>query len=66
MLAEVFPGLESALDRRKEGPLLAVTKVATPAAARRPGVARLARRLEARGALKASALAERIVSAARS
>lgn len=65
MLAEVFPGLESALDWRKEGPLLAVTQVATPAAARRLGVARLARWLKARGALKASTLAERIVSAAK-
>ena len=66
MLAEVFPGMESSLDWRKEGPLLAVTKVATPAAARRLGEARLARWLKARGALKAASLAERIVSAAKS
>ena len=66
MLNEVFPGLESALDLRKEGPLLALTKVATPAAARRLGEVRLARWLKARGALKANALAERIVTAAKS
>ncbi len=66
MLAEVFPGLERALDWRKEGPLLAVTKVATPTAARRLGEARLARWLKARGALKASVLDGRIVSAAKS
>ena len=65
MLAEVFPGMESTLDLRKEGPLLAITKVATPTAARRLGEARLARWLKAQGALKANALAERIVSAAR-
>ena len=65
MLAEVFPGMESALDWRKEGPLLAVTKVATPAAARRLGEARLSRWLKARGALKAVSLAQRIVSAAK-
>ncbi len=65
MLAEVFPGLESALDWRAEGPLLALTKVATPAAARMMGEARLARWMKARGALKAGSLAERIVAAAK-
>ncbi len=65
LLAEVFPGMESALDLRKQGPLLAVTRVATPKAARRLGEARLARCLKARGALKSSSLAERIVGAAK-
>ncbi len=65
MLGEAFPGMESTLDFRKEGPLLAVTKVATPTAARRLGEARLARWLKARGALKAASLAQRIVSAAK-
>ena len=64
LLAEVFPGMESTLDLRKQGPLLAVTKVATPKAARRLGKARLARWLKTRGALKSNSLAERIVDAA--
>jgi len=64
LLAEVFPGMEAALDLRKQGPLLAVTRVATPAAARRLGKARLARWLKARGSLKSESLAERIVRAA--
>lgn len=66
MPTEVFPGLESALDRRKKGPPLALTKVATPAAARRLGEARLERWLKALGALQANTLAGRIVSAAKS
>ena len=65
LLAEVFPGMESVLDLRKQGPLLAVTRVATPKAARRLGEARLAQWLKARGALKSSSLAERIVDAAK-
>jgi transposase len=64
LLAEIFPALEAALDLSKEGPLLAVTKAATPAAARRLGQARLARWLKARGAVKAGRLAERVASAA--
>ena len=65
LLAEVFPGMEATLDLRKQGPLLAATKVATPKAARRLGKARLARWLKVRGALKSSSLAERIVDAAK-
>ena len=65
LLAEAFPGMEATLDLRKQGPLLAVTRVATPEAARRLGKARLARWLKARGALKSSSLAERIVDAAK-
>lgn len=64
LLAEVFPGMEAALDLRKQGPLLAVSRVATPTAARRLGKARLARWLKARGALKSGSLAEWIVQAA--
>jgi transposase len=65
LLAEVFPGMEASLDLRKQGPLLAATKVATPTAARRLGKSRLARWLKAKGALKADSLAERIVEAAK-
>lgn len=64
LLAEAFPGLEATLALRKQGPLLAVTKVATPVAARRLGKARLARWLKARGALKAEALAGRVAEVA--
>jgi hypothetical protein len=49
LLVEIFPGVEAELDFTKEGPLTAVTKVATPKAARRLGEARLARWLKATG-----------------
>jgi hypothetical protein len=65
VLLGVFPGLEAALDLKREGALLAVTKVATPAAARKLGVGRLFRWLKARGVRKAQDLAERIVEAAK-
>jgi hypothetical protein len=65
LLGEVFSGMEAALDLRKLGPLLAVTRVATSTATRRLGESRLARWLKARGALKANALARRIVEAAK-
>lgn len=65
LLTEVFPGMDAALDFRKRGPLLAVTRIATPSAARKLGKARLARWLKARGALKADSLAERIIEAAK-
>jgi transposase len=64
ILLGVFPGLEATLDLKREGALLAVTRVATPAAARKLGVARLSRWLKARGVRKAPDLAERIVEAA--
>lgn len=65
VLLGVFPGLEAALDLKREGALVAVTRVATPAAARKLGAARLLRWLKARGVRKAEDLAERIVGAAR-
>jgi transposase len=65
VLLGVFPGLEAALDLKREGALVAVTKVATPAAARNLGAARLFRWLKARGVRKAEDLAERIIGAAR-
>jgi transposase len=65
VLLGVFPGLESALDLKREGALVAVTKVARPAAARKLGAARLCRWLKARGVRKAPDLAERIVEAAK-
>ena len=60
VLLGVFPGLEAALDLKREGALLALRGVATPAAARKLGVARLFRWLKARGVRKAEDLAERI------
>ena len=57
VLLGVFPGLEAALDLKREGALLAVTKVATPSAARKLGAARLFRWLKARGVRKAENLA---------
>jgi transposase len=60
----VFPGLEAALDLNREGALLAVTRVATPAA-RKLGRERLCRWLKARDVRKAPDLAERIVKAAK-
>jgi transposase len=65
LLSGVFPGLETALDLTKQSQLLAVTKVATPAAARRLGEARLYRWLKARGVRKADDLARRIITAAK-
>lgn len=65
LLLEVFPGLEAALDFTKEGPLLAVSRVARPVAARRLGEARLARWLKGRGVCKAGKIAERVVAAAK-
>ena len=65
VLLGVFPGLEATLDLKREGALLAVTKVATPASARKLGTARLFRWLKARGVRKAEDLAERIVKAAK-
>jgi transposase len=65
VLLEVFPGLEAALDLKREGALVAVTKVATPAAARKLGVGRLFRWLKARDVRKAEDLAKRIVEAAK-
>ena len=49
LLLEVFPSLEAALDLRTDRALLTVTRVATPSAARRLGVSRLARWLRERG-----------------
>jgi transposase len=46
LLVSVFPGLEAALDLTKKGPLIAVSRVARPATARRLGETRLARWLE--------------------
>jgi transposase len=65
VLLGVFPGLEAVLDLKREGALLAVTKVASPAGARRLGEARLRRWLKARGVRKSRDLAERILEAAK-
>ena len=65
LLLAVFPALEAALDFVDKGALLVVTKLATPAAARRLGEARLARWLKAKGIRKANAIAGRVVAAAK-
>lgn len=65
LLLEVFPGLEAALDLRTDRALLAVTRVATPSAARRLGVSRLARWLRERGVRRSEDLAEKVVGAAK-
>ncbi len=65
LLLEVFPGLEAALDLRKDRALLAVTRVATPSAARRLGISRLARWLRARGVRRCEDLAGKVVEAAK-
>ena len=65
LLLEVFPGLEAALDLRTDRALLATTRVATPSAARRLGVSRLARWLKDRGIRRADDLAGKVVGAAK-
>jgi transposase len=65
LLVSVFPGLEAILDLTRKGPLLAVSRVARPTAARRLGEARLSRWLEARGVYGAKKLAGRVVAAAK-
>lgn len=65
LLQEVFPGLEAALNFRKDRALLVLTRVATPSAARRLGAARLARWLRARGVRRAEELAATVVGAAK-
>ena len=47
LLTEAFPGLDAVLDFRKDRAFVLLSKVATPAAARRLGVSRLARWLRA-------------------
>jgi hypothetical protein len=66
VLLSVFPGLEAALDLKRDGALLAVTKVATPAGGRSLGRARLRRRwLKAKGVRKSQDLAGRVLAAAK-
>lgn len=65
LLLEICPALEATLNLNREGALLAVMKVATPASVRRLGEARLARWLKSRGVRKSRVLAQRIVAAAR-
>ena len=65
LLLEVFPGLEAALDLRKDRALLVVTRVATPSATRRLGFSRLARWLRARGVRRCEDLAGKAVEAAK-
>ncbi len=65
LLLEVFPGLEAAIDLRKDRALLVLTKVVTPSAARRLGASRLARWLRARGVRRSEELAGKVLEAAR-
>ncbi len=65
VLLSVFPGLEAALDLKREGALVLVTKLATPTGARRLGEARLHRWLKAKGVRKARDVARRVVVAAK-
>ena len=65
VLLGLFPGLEAELDFKREGALLAVTKVASPASARRLGEGRLFRWLKGRGVRKAEDLAGRVLAAAK-
>jgi transposase len=65
VLLSVFPGLEAALDLKREGTLVVVTKLATPTGARRLGEARLHRWLKAKGVRKARDVARRVVVAAK-
>ena len=65
LLLEVFPGLEAALDLKKDRALLVVTKVATPSATRRLGISRLARWLRTRGVRRCEDLAGKVVEAAK-
>ena len=65
LLLEICPALEATLNLNREGALLAVTKVATPASIRRLGEARLARWLKSRGVRKSHVLAQHMVAAAK-
>ena len=65
LLVEIFPGLEAALNLRKDRALLVLTRVVTPASVRRLGASRLARWLRAKGVRRAEVLAERAVEAAK-
>lgn len=65
LLLEVFPGLEAAIDLRKDRALLVLTKVVTPSAARRLGASRLARWLRARGVRRSEELAGKVLEAAK-
>jgi transposase len=65
LLLEICPALEATLNLNREGALLAVTKVATPASIRRLGEARLGRWLKDRVVRKWRVLAQHIVAAAK-
>ena len=65
LLLEVFPGMEAALDLRTDRALLALTRVATPSAARRLGASRLARWLRSRGVRRSEDLAGKVLAAAK-
>jgi len=65
LLVGIFPGLERTLDLTTKGPLVLLSKFATPAELRAAGKKRLVRHLKAAGGLpKVEALAEAALAAA--
>lgn len=65
LLGGVFPGLGSVLDFHKDRAFVVLSKVATPAAARKLGASRLARWLRKRGVKRSDELAKQIIAAAK-
>jgi len=65
LLVELCPGLEAELNFKRNGPFVALSRVASPAAVRRLGHKRLARWLKARGVYRAEKVASTFVSAAK-
>lgn len=65
LLGEVFPGFGSLLDFHKDRSFVVLSKVATPAAARKLGASRLSRWLRKRGVRRSEELAKQVVEAAK-
>jgi transposase len=65
VLLELFPALERALDLKRQGPVVLLTKYQTPSALRRAGARRVEAWLRGQGVRGAAALAEMAVEAAK-
>jgi len=65
LLNEVFPGLDALLNFQKDRAFVLLSKVATPKAARRLGISRLARWLRTQGIRRSDELAGKVVEAAK-
>lgn len=65
LLNEVFPALDALLNFQKDRAFVLLSKVATPKAARRPGISRLARWLRTQGIRRSDELAGKVVEAAK-